>query len=263
MEKSPSSRGSTTGLGHEIAIALSRQGARVALNFLNDAERPSGRGLDSEDAGGVGSLFQADVTDETDIRALVTSVSDQLGPIDILVVNATPSQPQAYRDYAWSDVQTMMDAFVKVHLKRSNVIPHMEAPIGSDHQYRLQVLNDGAPQFSVYVAAKGGQNGLNRSLAKELAPWNITVNMVSPWIPVERHSDVPDIEKDEYLASIPMGRWGTPADVAGAVTFFSRRGRLHYWSQSSCQWWARGSIIGSVAMFASSADKEGFLSLSH
>ena len=217
--------GSTTGLGHEIAIALSRHGARVALNFFNDEDRAQRALSRFEDAGGVGSLFQADATDEADIQSLVTSVSDRLGPIDILVVNATPSQPQrSIEDYAWSDVQTMLDAFVKSPFLLSQaVIPHMKHQSwGRIINIGSEVLNDGAPQFSAYVSAKGGQNGLNRSLARELAPWNITVNMVSPgWIPVERHSDVSDIEKNEYLASIPMGRWGTPTDVAGAVTFLS------------------------------------------
>ena len=72
------------------------------------------------------------------------------------------------------------------------------------------------------MAAKGGQHGLTRSLSQELAPFNITINTVSPgWVPVERHADVSETEKDAYLASVPLGRWGTPEDVAGAVTFLA------------------------------------------
>ena len=59
-------------------------------------------------------------------------------------------------------------------------------------------------------------------MAKELAPWNVTVNMVSPgWIPVERHENDPQSEKDAYHALIPMGRWGVPEDVAGVVAFLA------------------------------------------
>ena len=59
-------------------------------------------------------------------------------------------------------------------------------------------------------------------MATELAPWNITVNMVSPgWIPVERHQDDPQEEKDEYRALIPLDRWGVPEDIAGCVTFLA------------------------------------------
>ena len=217
--------GSTTGLGLEIAQALAHQGARIALNYKNDGVRAQRAWSQFETSGGLGALFQADVTDANAIQALVTSVCDTLGPIDILVVNATPSQPQmAIEDYTWPHVQTMLDAFVKSPFLLSQaVVKHMKGQSwGRIINIGSEVLNDGAPQFSAYVAAKGGQNGLNRSLAKELAPWNITVNMVSPgWIPVERHADVSESEKAAYLSSIPMGRWGMPSDVASAVSFLA------------------------------------------
>jgi 3-oxoacyl-[acyl-carrier protein] reductase len=85
-----------------------------------------------------------------------------------------------------------------------------------------EVFHVGMPNFSAYVAAKGGQIGWSRSVANELAPHGITVNTVAPgWIPVERHDDVPDSDKDSYVATIPMGRWGKPADIAHAVTYFA------------------------------------------
>ena len=88
--------------------------------------------------------------------------------------------------------------------------------MGANHQYL------GVPEFSAYVAAKGGQNGWTRSMARELAPFGITVNMISPgWIPVERHDKEPQEWKDAYLPTIPIGRWGIPEDLAGAVTFLA------------------------------------------
>jgi 3-oxoacyl-[acyl-carrier protein] reductase len=77
-------------------------------------------------------------------------------------------------------------------------------------------------RFSAYVAAKGGQIGLNRSLATELAPFGITVNHVMPdWIPVERHENDPQEEKDAYRRLIPVDRWGVPEDVGWAVAYFA------------------------------------------
>jgi 3-oxoacyl-[acyl-carrier protein] reductase len=72
------------------------------------------------------------------------------------------------------------------------------------------------------VAAKGGQNGFTRSLAKELAPWNITVNTIAPgWIPVERHENDPQAAKDAYLATLPAKRWGLPKEVADVAVFLA------------------------------------------
>ncbi|MCM8530370.1 MAG: SDR family oxidoreductase, partial [Lentisphaeraceae bacterium] len=76
--------------------------------------------------------------------------------------------------------------------------------------------------FSAYIAAKGGQMGWTRSMATELAPHGITVNIVTPgWIPGVRHVNDPQEEKDAYKELIPAGRWGVPQDVAEAVLFFA------------------------------------------
>jgi 3-oxoacyl-[acyl-carrier protein] reductase len=75
---------------------------------------------------------------------------------------------------------------------------------------------------SAYAAAKNAQIGLTRSWARELGPFGITVNTVAPgFVPVERHADVPDEVRHTYLASVPAGRMGTPADIAHAVSFLA------------------------------------------
>lgn len=217
--------GSTAGLGYEIARSLGASGARVALNYQHNRDRADAAITRFRDTGVEGELFRGDVTDEGEVRRLIESVTQRLGPVDILVVNATPSQPRrALEAYRWSDVQPMLDAFVKSpFLLAQQVVPHMrDQRWGRIVQIGSEVLDEGTPGFSAYVAAKGGQNGLNRSLAKELAPANITVNMVSPgWVPVERHLEVPEAEKMSYLETIPMGRWGVPDDVASAVAFLA------------------------------------------
>ena len=87
-----------------------------------------------------------------------------------------------------------------------------------------EVFEKGVADFSAYVAAKGGQVGFSRSLANEVIRDGITVNMVSPgWIPSERHENVPSEVKEDYMKSIPAGRWGTTTDIANAVSFFCQQ----------------------------------------
>ena len=80
----------------------------------------------------------------------------------------------------------------------------------------------GIPNFTAYVAAKGGQNGFTRSLATEVARWGVTVNMIAPgWIPVERHANDPAELKEGYRRLIPADRWGVPEDLGGALVFLA------------------------------------------
>jgi len=217
--------GSSTGLGKQMAIALGRAGARVALNYANNRERGEAALAAFEAEGLEGRLYQASAVDETEVNKMVASIERDLGPVDILVPNATPAQPQMpIEDYDWAFHQQMLDFFVKSpFLLARAVLPSMKAR----RQGRIinicsEVYQKSVPNFSPYVAAKGAQQGWSRSMASELAPWGITVNCVNPgWIPVERHEDDPQAAKDGYLASIPLGRWGVPGDVAGAVIYLA------------------------------------------
>jgi len=85
-----------------------------------------------------------------------------------------------------------------------------------------EVVTRGVPNFTAYVAAKGGQNGFHRSLAGELAPHGITVNMIAPgWIPVERHENDPEELKEGYRSLIPVNRWGVPSDLDGTIVYLA------------------------------------------
>lgn len=127
-------------------------------------------------------------------------------------------------DLSWQDYLDQLTFFVKSPtLLIQSALPGMRAlgrgriiQIGSDMVGRM------LPGWSAYVAAKSAQIGLTKLWAKELGPDNITVNLVAPgWIPVERHAGA---DPATYRAEVPLGRMGTPDDIAGAVAYLASPG---------------------------------------
>lgn len=217
--------GSSKGLGKAIAMALGAAGAKVAINYCNGEEQAMATFAEFQNRGFQGLLVRADVTNEKHVTKMCHAVEQKLGPIDIVVVNATPAQPQKpFELYDWAFHQQMLDFFVKSpFLLTRAVLSGMKARrFGRIVNIGSEVFRRGVPNFAPYVAAKGAQAGWTRSMASELAPWQITVNIVSPgWIPVERHANDPQEQKDAYKALIPMRRWGVPADVGGMCAFLA------------------------------------------
>jgi 3-oxoacyl-[acyl-carrier protein] reductase len=217
--------GSSTGLGKATAKCLGLAGAKVAVNYANARSRAEEAVAELRAAGITADLFQADVTSEPEIDRMFTAIEGSLGPVDIIVANATPAQPlKPIEEYDWAFYQQMLDFFVKSpYLLARRALPGMkQRKHGRFINVTSEVFLLGVAPFSAYVAAKGGQTGWSRSMCHELAPFGITVNMIAPgWIPVERHKDDPQSDKDAYLATIPMARWGTPEEVGAAAVYFA------------------------------------------
>jgi 3-oxoacyl-[acyl-carrier protein] reductase len=216
--------GSSRGLGREIARRLARDGLAVAVNGL-DAAAARAVADTIRDEGGLADAFVADVTDQRQVTDLVAAVANRLGPVEVLVLNATGPQPEApLVEVSWEDHVAQLDFFVKspVLLGRAVLAGMRARGYGRIIQVDSEVVDRMPPGRSAYVTAKSAQIGLTRSWARELAPLGITVNTVAPgFVPVERHADVPGEVRSAYLASVPAGRMGTPADVAHAVSFFA------------------------------------------
>ncbi|ASO20015.1 3-oxoacyl-[acyl-carrier protein] reductase [Actinoalloteichus hoggarensis] len=213
--------GASRGLGAAIAEALARNGLTVAINFVRDeaGAREVRRRIRAE--GGTAEVFRADVTDEARVAELCRAVRETLGPVDVLVLNATGSQPAAgVEDLSWQDMLDQLEFFVKSPLLLAKeVIPGMrERGYGRIVNIGSEVVELGVPESSAYVAAKAAQLGLTRSWARELAPHGITVNLVAPgWIPTERHGTVTEESARAYTERVPMGRFGLVEEVGTAV----------------------------------------------
>jgi 3-oxoacyl-[acyl-carrier protein] reductase len=217
--------GSSRGLGRYVALRLARDGLAVAVNGLQGDGPAEEAVTEIRAEGGEAEAFAGDVTDEAQVAVLVAAIEREIGPVDVLVVNATGPQPEALlEDVAWEDHLAQLDFFVKspVLLGRA-VVPGMrERRWGRIIQIDSEVVDLPPPGRSAYVTAKAAQIGLARSWARELAQHGITVNAVAPgFVPVERHADVGPEVREAYLASVPAGRMGLPEDVAHAVSFFA------------------------------------------
>lgn len=220
--------GASRGLGEAIATRLAQCGAKTAVNYFASEEKADKVVRNIQAAGGQAQAFEADVRDEQQVAHLVHAVEDRFGQIDILVINATGPQPFIpIESLTWEACLDQLEFFVKSPLLLAKQV------VGGMKQRRhgriinlgSEVFERGVAQFSNYVSAKGAQLGLTRSWAMELAPWQITVNQVSPgWIPTERHIDDPQEQKDAYAAAVPMGHMGEPEDIAAAVVYLASDG---------------------------------------
>ncbi|WPP51460.1 SDR family NAD(P)-dependent oxidoreductase [Catalinimonas niigatensis] len=217
--------GASRGLGAAIVMALARKGAQVGINYVSNQSRAIAVKEAILAEGGMAEIFQADVTDEQQVIRLCEEVRQKLGEVDILVLNAT-SHHYHYKieELRWEHMLEMMHFFVKSPLLLTQqVIGDMkQKKRGRIIHIGSEVFDQGIPEFSNYVAAKGAQLGLCRSWARELAPFGITVNYIAPgWIPTDMHVDTPAEVKENYRRAVPMQHMGEPADVASMVAFLA------------------------------------------
>jgi 3-oxoacyl-[acyl-carrier protein] reductase len=217
--------GSSRGLGRAIARRLADDGMAVAVNGYHDDGVLAQAVAAVREGGGRAEAFAADVTDPTQVEDLVSAVAATLGPVDVLVLNATGPQPEAPIDeVGWEDHLAQLDFFVKspVLLGRA-VLPGMRARrFGRIIQIDSEVADRPPPGRTAYATAKAAQIGVTRSWARELMPFGITVNTVAPgFVPVERHVDIGEDVRRDYVAQVPAGRFGMPEEIAHAVSFFA------------------------------------------
>ncbi len=220
--------GGSVGLGRAMSIALADAGAAVVVNYAHRQAPADATVADISAAGGRATAVQADVTDPDAAAALVAAAEERVGPVDVLVNNATGPQPATpVDDTDWEThlAQLRFAVAAPVHVGRA-VLPGMRrAGRGRIVNIGSEVVARPETGMSAYATAKAALVGLTRAWAQELGPDGITVNCVAPgFVPVERHADVPDTVRESYTQQVPLARMGTPEEIADVVVFLASDG---------------------------------------
>lgn len=218
--------GAGGGLGKHIARCFADSGAQVAVNDL-DAAAAEAVTNDLNRDGLRAIAVAADITDESAVEGLFSTIETKFGPVDTVIANATGKQiSEPIENLDWAYYQSMVDFFIKSpYLLSRRALPSMKtAGFGRIINIASEVFAEGADLSTAYTAAKGGQIGFTRSLSTEVSSSGVTVNAIAPgFIPVERHSHLPKEVFDGYLATVPAGRFGTPSDIGWAAVFLASR----------------------------------------
>jgi len=219
--------GASRGIGRAIAIELARRGAHVAVNYERDAAGASAVVAEIRDAGGSAEEARADVRDVEAVHAMIASIVERRGGVDVLVNNAGILRDRSFKKMVpddWSDV--IATNLTGVITCSHAVVPRMlERRRGRIVSISSFVGQTGAFGQTNYAAAKAGILGFTRSLALELAPAGITVNAICPgFIETDMWRSIPSDVQATLLARIPLRRTGRPDEVASLVRYLVEEG---------------------------------------
>jgi acetoacetyl-CoA reductase len=215
--------GGTGGIGTAICKRLADAGCRVATNYRNEEKTKKWRETLKADGYDI-PTFKCDVTNYDECQAMATQIEKQIGPIDILVNNAGITRDATFRKMT----QEQWDAVLSSNLDSIFNITH---PViegmtqrGFGRVINISSVNGQKGQFGQanYSAAKAGMHGFTMAVAQEVARKGVTVNTISPgYIATEMVMAVPDEIRAKIIAQIPVGRLGTPEEVAYCVEFLA------------------------------------------
>jgi 3-oxoacyl-[acyl-carrier protein] reductase len=214
--------GGSRGIGRAIAVALGRDGHRAGFCYSTDEDGAKETQAAVEAAGGEALAIRADVGDTAAVDAAFKEIEDTWGRVELLVNNAGIARDGLVArmdDDHWNDVlhTNLTGAF---HTIRRAAPGMMRARFGRIVNVSSTSGLLGVPGQANYAAAKAGLVGLTRSIARELAPRNVTCNIVAPGPIVTSMTEALTDEWQSVTAgAVPLGRLGTPEEVAAVVTF--------------------------------------------
>jgi glucose 1-dehydrogenase/3-oxoacyl-[acyl-carrier protein] reductase len=214
--------GAGMGIGQGIALELARQGAAVGIHYANSGDGARDTAARIQADGGTAHVFQADLADVDACLGLVDAAAGTLGGLDILVNNGGVTRARDFLDTP----REVYDEVFNINMRgyyfcAQQAVRHMLLRGGGAIVNISSVHGGGGfPRHSAYAGTKGAINGFTRSLAIEMAPQKIRVNVVAPGvIEVPRYYDFPGYTTEFGGTVVPWGRVGTPYDVATAVAY--------------------------------------------
>lgn len=214
--------GASRGIGRAIALALAEQGANVAINYRASAQAAE-EACQAAEAYGVGAMaVEADVSQGADVDRLVKTVLEGFQHIDILVNNAGIVRDRLLLRMDESDWDAVLatnlrGAFLCTRAVLRGMVRQRSGRIIAISSVAGVMGNAGQAN---YAAAKAGLIGFTRSVAREVASRAITANIVAPgFIETDIWAEVGQDARDKFLGLVPLGRAGTPEEVAGVVVF--------------------------------------------
>ncbi len=226
--------GASGGIGRAIALRLAADGFDIAACYHSDSEGAVKLGNELEKLGVKFRLYQADVADYKQVENIFADAADYFGGVSVLVNNAGMAQQKLFTDISESEFDRICAVnFKSVYNCSKFAVPHMV------NQKEGKIINIssmwgvcGASCETVYSATKAAVIGLTKALAKELAPSNIQVNCVAPGaIDTKMNSNLTAEDKAAFSDEIPMGRFGTPEEIAGVVSFLAGKDSAYVTAQ--------------------------------
>lgn len=215
--------GASRGIGRAIASALASRGATVIGTATSDAGAAAISGyLSAAGAKGRGAVL--DVRNAPGVDALVAEVEKQFGPVAILVNNAGVTQDNLAIRMKNEEWDSVIDTDLSAVFRLSKAVLRgmMKARAGRIISITSVVGSSGNAGQINYAAAKAGVAGMTRALAREIGSRGITVNCIAPgFIDTDMTRALPEPQREALLTQIPLGRLGSPEDVAAAVVFLA------------------------------------------
>ena len=213
--------GASRGIGKAIAISLAKEGAEVIINYSSSMENANKVVSEINSFGGSAYSLQADISNESSANQLIKAVLDKNKKIDILINNAGITRDGLIMRMKTDDWQKVLDLNLNgvFYCTRAVSRQMLKQKKGRIINITSVVGLIGNPGQANYSAAKAGVIGLTQTTAKEFASRGITVNAVAPgFISTDMTKD---LDSESILSAIPLGRFGSPEDVAGAVRFLA------------------------------------------